>query len=162
MAKVIYSSLVAGIAGKVEDIVYYRSHNNYFGYIRSYIYPRITGHNIRFGEKVKAIGKFWGETSPGFRDEIEKYTNLYRNLPPDLQDLKEKANSPTALFIKIMFNFEDRHKEHVDLVSITPDDIIDLYPEIMSMRAIIANGYIPKLGEWENMESPTFPEMGGN
>lgn len=162
MAKVIYSSLVSGIAGKVEDIVYYRSNNHYFGYIRSYQYPRITGNNVSFGEKVKAIGKFWGETSPGFRDEIEKYTNLYRNLPPDLHDLREKANSPTAIFVKIMFDFEDRHKDHVDLVSITPDDIIDLYPEIMNMKAIIANGYLPKLGEWKNMESPTFLGVGGN
>ena len=162
MAKVIYSSLVSGIAGKVEDIVYYRSQNQYFGYIRSYQYPRITGNNVSFGEKVQAIGKFWGETSQGFRDELEKYTNLYRNLPPALHDLREKANSPTALFIKIMFNFEDRNKDHVDLVSITPDDIIDLYPEIMSMRAIITNAYLPKLGEWENMESPTFLGVGGN
>ena len=49
MAKVVYSSLVTGIAGKISDVVYYRSSSSHFGYIREYNYPRIPESNHEFG-----------------------------------------------------------------------------------------------------------------
>jgi len=87
MAKVVYSSLVSGIAGKVDDIVYYRSRNNTFGYIRGYIYPRITQHNAIFGKENAERRQAVEATASGFKSDLDKYMQHYKNLPPESEKL---------------------------------------------------------------------------
>jgi len=160
MAKVVYSSLVSGIAGKVDDIVYYRSRNNTFGYIRGYIYPRITQHNAIFGKKMQNVGRLWEATASGFKSDLDKYMQHYKNLPPDLKTLTEKANNSPAIFVKIMFEFEKRNHEHIGLESVELDDIYDLYPEMESISRMVENGYIPKMPGWKALDSPLYSNIG--
>lgn len=160
MAKIVYSSLVSGIAGRVDDIVYYRARNNNFGYIRGYIYPRITTNNVRFGLKMQNVGRLWEETASGFKSDLEKYMHQYKNLPPDLKTLTEKANNSPAIFVKVMFEFEKRNHEHIGLESVELDDIFDLYPEMRSVRSMVENGYIPKMTGWKDLKEPLYSNIG--
>ena len=159
MAKIVYSSLVAGIAGRMDDIVYYRSRNQYFGYIREYSYPRITPNNHRFGLKMQNVGKIWSETTAGFKKDMEKYMYHYRNLPPDLKSLTEKANNSTAIFVMAMYEFEKRNHEHIGLESITLVDIFDLYPEMRSVSEMVKNGILPRLPGWQELDSPIYSDV---
>ena len=160
MAKVVYSSLVSGIAGKVDDIVYYRGRNPTFGYIRGYIYPRITQHNTSFGKKMQNIGRLWEQTASGFKSDMEKYMYQYKNLPPDLKTLTEKANNSPAIFVKIMLEFEKRNSENIGLESIQIEDIYDLYPDMGSVSRMVENGYIPKMPGWKDLDSPLYSNVG--
>lgn len=159
MAKIVYSSLVSGIAGRVDDIVYYRGRNPTFGYIRGYIYPRITPNNVRFGQKMHNVGKIWAETAPPFKSDMEKYMYQYRNLPPDLKTLTEKANNSPAIFVKVMFEFEKRNSEHIGLDSIALDDIYDLYPELRSVKSMVENGFLLKLPGWKDLDNPIYSDV---
>lgn len=155
MAKVVYSSLVTGIAGKISDVVYYRSSSSHFGYIREYNYPRIPESNHEFGAKIRAIGKLWGEVTPAYILDIREYIKKYRVLEPDIKSLTERANNAPAIYVKWLFAFADKYPDNITLQDLAPTDF-ELYPQYNTLSGVIDAGFLPKIEGWKDLTAPMF------
>lgn len=158
MAKVVYSSLVTGIAGKISDVVYYRSSSSHFGYIREYNYPRIPESNHEFGAKIRAIGKLWGEVTPLYKEDLALYLKKYRVLDPDIKSLTERANNAPAIYVKWLFAFADKYPDNITLQDLAPTDF-ELYPQYNTLSGVISAGFLPKVEGWSELTAPMFSDI---
>ena len=50
-----------------------------------------------------------------------------------------------------MKNFEAANSDWVGLDSMVLDDIVDLYPEMHTVKSAVEAGYLPELGDWESL-----------
>lgn len=160
MAKVRYSSLVSGIAGKLGDIVYYRSKSPFFGYIRQYVTPREGPNNITFAASTANISHMYTQLGNLFLIEFRKYVDLYRQMPINRDELRQNADNRPAVWAKAIWAFCNHHHESAGASTITLNDIMELY-QIDNIADLVKEGYLPKVAGWRSMTTKFTSNVSG-
>lgn len=144
MAKVIYPPVVSGIVGRVTTGVYYRARGTRFGYMRSYVMPKITAHNNLLGSYLTNIRLIWvTDIEAAYMLDLLDYANKYKDLPIYGDDSKQRTKSAFAIWYKILMAWQASDPTHVDLSSIVTADIITLMAGNLSIKDQVDEGWLP-------------------
>lgn len=150
MAKVIYPPTVSGIVGRVTTGVYYRARSTRFGYLRSYVMPKITEHNTLLGSYLTNIRKMWAEeVQEAYKEELLEYAKLYKDLPIYGDDSSQRTKSSFAIWYKILSYWQKMDPVHIDLASVTGEDLLSLGEDIISVSKAVEFGAIPVVDGYE-------------
>lgn len=141
MAKVIYSTLISGLAGKIGNSVLFRSPSSHFGYLRNYAYPRLTDHMHEIGSVAKNLTIIWNQGSSEFKEELQTYCDWYHKVPKVGDELGTRTASCFSLWIKIMYRWAKDH-EDVDLSTFTMEDFVVTGTAVSTVKYCIMNGYL--------------------
>ena len=143
MARIVYATFINGIAGKSGTVVFYRSRQPIFGYMREYVRPKYTAQNEIMGDIMKNLRQIWRSCSEGYKEDMKIYAIKYSHIPIDNNDLRERTRNPFAIFIKMLWNFQEANSESIGLDSLTYNDIKTLFTEITTVSGAVGSGYLP-------------------
>lgn len=145
MASVKYATFLTGIKGKQGGIVYYRTTSSTVGRIREYVVPRYTDQNAIMGKALANISNIWADSSAEYKADMTTYARKFANLPPYPDEMRLRANNPTATFNLMMWNFQKANEATIDLATLSLGDIQSLFPELTSVAQAIEAGYLPNV-----------------
>lgn len=148
MAKVFFAPTVAFLSGKIGEGVYMITAKQGMSYMRQYSYPTITENNKLRGAEMNHLSVLWNTVlNEGYKKDMEKYAVEYHALANYGKPRSDRAYSPFAIFVKLMYAFYMDDPEHIDLRTVIPSDIDTLYPGCDSIAGQCENGWLPMTPE---------------
>lgn len=151
MAKIKYSQLVSGMSGKMGSNVLYRGKSAMFGFSRAYSFPTHTTQNTNIGIASRNIKDLWLHGKQGWKDDLYEYTKKYKNLPPDLQSLKLRTNSPYSVLMKAAFTASKNDPSGLKMWQSDYADILGEYNALYSVKKMIEANLLPSVEGWESL-----------
>lgn len=144
MAKVFFAPTVAYMSGKIGEGVYMVTAKQGMSYMRQYSYPTITEWNKMRGAEMNHLSVLWNTVlTEKYKTEMAKYAVEYHALANYGKPRSDRAYSPFAIFVKLMYAFYMDDPAHIDLRTIVPSDIDTLYPGCYSIAGQCENGWLP-------------------
>jgi hypothetical protein len=137
-------------SGTIDEMVYgsYRDGKLCIG--REYVYPKLTENNTLTGKSIINLASVYRNVSPAYLQDLKTYTarNGKENTP------KNKLK-PTvfALFIKMMYAWQESDSEHVDLQTVTVADIVALVAPVKTIAGAIEEELLPSVSIFEDLTS---------
>jgi hypothetical protein len=137
-------------SGTVDEMVYgsFRDGNLCIG--REYVYPKLTDNNALAGKIISNLASVYHNVSPAYLQDLKTYTerNGKENTP------KNKLK-PTvfALFIKMMYAWQESDSEHVDLQTVAVADIVALDAPVKTIAGAIEEELLPSVSIFEDLTS---------
>jgi hypothetical protein len=135
-------------SGTIDEMVYgsYRDDKLCIG--REYVYPTLTEQNTLLGNIAKNIPTLYAAASTDWKDDLKLYAtrNCRENVPKD-----KVCPTAYAVFIKLMYAWQDDDPEHVDLATVTPEDIPTLGAKFDTVKDAIDNELLPEITEYADL-----------
>ena len=150
MAKVFFPATVAGMIGRITTGVYYRSGSTKFGYLRSWVYPKLTNNNALRGAEYKNLSAIWGEASAEYKADFATYGQKYKDLPVYGNPYSARTASGFAIWLKAMYALQIEQPT-VDLATLTAEDIDILSAQMGTVKACVENDFLPVVDGYENL-----------
>lgn len=154
MAKVQYTQLISGIAGKLDGQVLYRSRSPRFGFSRRYVVPKSTAQNTIIGNAAKNLKTLWMFASSGYKSDFRIYASKFAILPADEGQLRPRANSSFSIFLKMVYAWGKNQDPAIDaeqIALIQPEDFTTLGKEISTVSEAVESGYLPAVEGYEEL-----------
>ena len=135
-------------SGTVDEMVYgsYRDDTLCIG--REYVYPTLNANNELFGTVGANLSALYASASQDYKDDLKTYAQ--RN---GSQNVPKTKLPPTAyaLFIKVMYWWQDDDPTHVDLASVTAEDVDTLGSKISTVKNCIDNGALDAVSIYDDL-----------
>ena len=146
--KVRFKYGIATYSGTIDEMVYgsYRDHKLCIG--REYVYPTLNANNELFGTVAANLSALYASASQDYKDDLKLYAQ--RN---GSQNVPKTKLPPTAyaLFIKAMYWWQDDDPTHVDLSSVTAEDVDTLGSKISTVKNCIDNGALDSISVYDDL-----------
>ena len=136
--KVKFVSCVSGLSGKMEEYVMCIDKKTGAVWMREYVKPETTEHNHHVGSVAKNISLFKSAVSDGYLEDLKDYADRY-NLATMGQP--GKLTGYTSL-LKMLYALK-KAIPVVDLLTLTPQDVVDSDLPIKTVKEAIQNGILP-------------------
>jgi len=137
-------------SGTLDEMVYgsYRKHKLCIG--REYVYPTLTDNNELLGSVGKNLSELYWASSEGYRADLKTYAqrNCSENVPKT-----QLCPTSYAIFIKLMYAWQDDDPEHVDLATVTSDDVDSLGTKIATIKDAIDYGLLKGISEYSDLSN---------
>lgn len=144
MAKVFFAPTVAFLSGKIGEGVYMITAKQGMSYMRQYSYPTITEWNRIRGAEMNHLSVLWNTgLNEGYKTDMAKYAVEYHALANYGKPRSDRAYSPFAIFVKLMYAFMMSDPAHIDLTTIVPSDLNTLFPGCNTIAGQTAAGWLP-------------------
>lgn len=126
-------------SGSIDGLTYSSFKNGQVCIARRYVKPRNTEQNVEMASTASNIAKLYKECSDEYRADLRTYSHLYasRHVAKD-----KLAPSSYAIFVQMMHKFQKRYPDNITLEDLVLDDLIELYPELTTVKGAIANGFL--------------------
>jgi hypothetical protein len=146
--KVKFVSCVSALSGKMEEFVMCIDKKSGTVWMREYVKPETTAHNHMVGSIAKNAGLFKEGVSTGYMDNLMDYADRY-----NLATLGQtgRVTGYTTL-MKVLYALK-KAIPGVDLLTLTPQDVIDSDLPIKSVREAIANGLLPFIQRYLDLDA---------
>lgn len=149
MAKVFFPATVAGMIGRITTGVYYRSGSTKFGYLRSWVYPKLTDNNALRGAEYKNLSALWGDASAGYKADFATYGQKYKDLPVYGNPYSARTASGFAIWIKAMYALQVSMPT-IDLATLTTEDL-EMVASVATLKACVENDLLPVVDGYETL-----------
>ena len=144
MAKVFFAPTVAFLSGKIGEGVYMITAKQGMSYMRQYSYPKITALNNMRGAEMSHLSVLWNTVlNEGYKVDMAEYAVEYHALANYGKPRSDRAYSPFAIFVKLMYAFMMSDPAHIDLQTIVPSDLNTLFPGCNTIAGQTAAGWLP-------------------
>jgi hypothetical protein len=134
--------------GTVDNMTYgsYRSGNICIG--RVYVYPTLTENNHNKGLAAKNLASVFHNASEGYIDDLKLYAmrNGQENVPKT-----SLIPSAFALFLKMMYAYYASDPTHVDLTTITVEDIVSADADVRTIARAVEADFLPYISVYEDL-----------
>ena len=150
MAKVFFPATVAGMIGRITTGVYYRSGSTKFGYLRSWVYPKLTDNNVLRGSEYKNLSAIWNEGSAAYKADFATYGQKYKDLPVYGNPYTEHSASGFAIWLKAIYAWKAATPA-VDLATLTVEDFEIAAAEVGTLKACVVNNFLPVVDGYETL-----------
>ena len=150
MAKVFFPATVAGMIGRITTGVYYRSGSTKFGYLRSWVYPKLTDNNALRGSEYKNLSAIWGEGSAEYKADFATYGQKYKDLPVYGNPYTARTASGFAIWLKAVYAWADETPT-VDLTTLTAADFELVATQLGTLKACVENNYLPVVDGYDTL-----------
>ena len=150
MAKVFFPATVAGMIGRITTGVYYRSGSTKFGYLRSWVYPKLTNNNALRGSEYKNLSAIWGDASAEYKADFATYGQKYKDLPLYGNPYTARTASGFAIWLKAMYALQVTQPS-VDLATLTSEDMDVLSAKVGTLKDCVENNYLPVVDGYDTL-----------
>jgi len=135
-------------SGTVDEMVYGSYRGGRLCIARQWVYPRLTDNNTLLGGIGKNLAALWAEVSADYKADLKTYSQRHgtENVPKT-----QLVPNAYSLFIKMMYAWRDDDPEHVDLGTITGDDVDTIGANIATVKNCIDNGYLAKISVYDDL-----------
>lgn len=136
--KVTFKYGIRTFSGTLDEMTFgsYRDGNLCIG--RDYVIPKLTDNNTLMGSVMKNLATIYGAISTGYKTDLKLYATRRAASIPTTQ----LAPNGFATFVKMMYCFSDLGAGHIDLASVTYEDLETVGAEISTVALAISNGYL--------------------
>ncbi len=146
--KVIFKYGIRTYSGTIDEMVYGSFRDDKLCIGREYVYPRLTAQNTLIGSIAKNLSLLYAAASADYKDDLKVYSqrNGTENVPKT-----QLAPSAYALFMKLMFAWQADDPEHVDLATVTSEDVDALGQKISTVKNCVTNGLLPMISSYNDL-----------
>ena len=154
--KVTFKYGIGTFQGKLDNSVFWPQKSGLASVMRKFTYPTLTIQNERIGLIGKNLAFLWHQILSGWRADIYNYARRYYTQYGS-EDMFDPARSPYAFYTKAMWNFYKDDPDHIDLSTITTEDImVTGVNKIYTVRSCIVNGYLRTIDFYEDLIQDMF------
>ena len=154
--KVTFKYGIGAFTGKIDNAVFWAQKSKLASLMRKFTYPKITTHNQKIGAIAKNLGLIWHQILSGWKADIYTYAERYYVQYGSEGDF-DPARSPYAFFTKVMWNWYKDDPDHIDLSTITWEDIQATGTDkIDCVWTCINNGYLRSIDMYDDLDEGMF------
>ncbi|MDP8231894.1 MAG: hypothetical protein P9L91_04400 [Candidatus Zophobacter franzmannii] len=135
-------------SGKLAGLVYYIDKFTGMGYCRDYVIPERTVNNTNLGNRTRNLSVYYKNLSVGYVRDLKNYADRLNMM---LLGHGTRVNG-TSMNIKMMYLLK-KAVPAIDLMTITPQEIVDMALPIRTIREAVDSGLIPHVARYEELES---------
>jgi len=137
-------------SGTADDMTYgsYKKGKVCIG--REYVKPKYTGQNQLMGAIVKNLASVYHSTSVEYNTDLKTYVERARSYYMRTPKLQATAFS---VFVQMLFAWYDTDPEHIDLSTVTVDDIVTKDADVRTLKRAIEAGFIPLIPVYDDLTS---------
>jgi len=149
--KVKFKYAIRTYSGTLDEMTYGSYRNGAICIGRKWVYPELTAHNESLGAIMKNLGSVYRDTSGEYQDDLKEYAK--RN---GKQNVKWYQLPPSAyaIFIKMMFAWQESDPEHVDLETITVGDIVLADAPVISIASAVEADLLKRVTNYSELDNP--------
>jgi hypothetical protein len=144
--KVLFKNLINGYTGMADDLVFYYHRKLNKVIVRRKPKTKINWTNIEFAAVAHNLKRI--HPSQGYKDDFSVYCDQYSRL-------KENEFRPVPcwfnLYMILMYKMAKADPEHIDLKTITRDQIETNNLPCRSVKQAIEAGLLPPVRSYENL-----------
>lgn len=151
MSKVIFAPTISYMSGKIGSGVYMVTAKSGMSYMRNYVYPKLTDLNHAKGKAMANFANLWkNEMSAAYREDIEQYAVEYHALSNYGNPRSDRAYSPFAIFVKLLYKLCETDPVHIDMSTVTLSDLNTVLPGNDTLQGAANNGFLPLTPNCDN------------
>ena len=154
--KVTFKYGIGTFQGKIDNSVFWPQKSGLASVMRKFTYPTLTIQNERIGLIGKNLALIWSQILSGWKADMYHYAHRYYTQYGS-EDMFDPARSPYAFYTKVMWNWYKDDPDHIDLSTITMEDIqfagVD---KIHNVRICIENGYLRSIDMYQDLIQGMF------
>ena len=154
--KVTFKYGIGTFQGKIDNSVFWPQKSGLASVMRKFTYPTLTIQNETIGLIGKNLSLIWSQILSGWKADIRTYARRYYTQYGS-EDMFDPARSPYAFFTKVMWNWYKDDPDHIDLSTITMEDIIATGTDkIDCVMTCIKNGYLKSIDMYDDLLEGMF------
>lgn len=153
--KVKFDYGIASMSGTLNKGVFYMSKLRNFGIMRVWVKPTETAQNALLGSIAKNLAILYHGAAPGYLQNLRDYAAAYYSTQPS-GDLMDPARGAFAIYMKLMWAWQASDPEHVELTSITSEDIETIGINVLTIKSSVENNYIPSVPNFNDYDTPMY------
>ncbi len=134
------------MSGKHGKLVYCCDEDGNIMWVREFVMPEITEHNHYMGNVSKQLAVFKSLLNPEYINDLKDYTDRYK------LSYRHKCRPPSysALLRKMMFQLK-KNGYPVDLLTVTPQVVVDIGLPIRTVKEAIENELLPMIPRYDDL-----------
>ena len=154
--KVTFKYGIGAFTGKIDNAVFWSQKSGLASLMRKFTYPRLTSQNTKIGKIGKNLSLIWSQILSGWKADICTYAQRYY-VQYGSEGSFDPARSPYAFFTKAMWNLYKSDPDHIDLSTITMEDIEAIGTDkIDTVYSCIENGYLRSIDMYQDLTEVMF------
>jgi len=152
--KIRFNYGISTYSGTVDRMVYQAWYNFRLCLGRKFVYPTLTANNHLRGAIGKNLRSVMTSASVEYIADLKTYCqrNKQFNKSRYLEFLRPMPG-PVAIFVKMMYAWFDTDPEHIDLSTVTVDDIVTKDADVRTLKRAVEAGFIPHIPVYEDLTS---------
>jgi len=154
--KVTFKYGIGTFQGKIDNSVFWPQKSGLASVMRKFTYPTLTSQNETIGLIGKNLALIWSQILSGWKADISTYAQRYYTQYGS-EDMFDPARSPYAFYTKVMWNWYKDDPEHIDLSTLTMEDIIATGTgKIVCIENCVSNGYLRSIDKYDDLLQVMF------
>lgn len=154
--KVTFKYGIGTFQGKLDNSVFWPQKSGLASVMRKFTYPTLTIQNEKIGLIGKNLALIWRQILSGWKADIYTYALRYYTQYGS-EDMFDPARSPYAFYTKVMWNWYKDDPDHIDLSTITMEDIIATGTDkVDDVKTCIVNGYLRSIDFYNDLIQGMF------
>lgn len=137
-------------SGKGDDMVFNSCRNDSVCIGRDFTYPELTQHNHDTGAIMKNLAAVKLDAAAGYITDFGTYATRYQKVCPEGQLFP----SYWALFVQMMYAWQKSDPTHIDLETVTVDDILLSAAPVKRVDLAIEAGFLPEIEKYDDLDTP--------
>jgi len=137
-------------SGTLDEMSYgsFRQHTLCIG--RKYVKPAPTEQNAIMGAIMKNLSKIYAEADGGYIQDLGVYAvrNGKQNVPKG-----QLIPTRYAIFVKMMFAWQESDPEFVDLSAVTIEDIVTHEAPVISVKDAVDADLLARVMDYDELDS---------
>ncbi|GAB1366203.1 MAG TPA: hypothetical protein PL160_01810 [Candidatus Cloacimonas sp.] len=136
--KVTFNYGIRTYSGTIDEITFGSYRKDSVCIARKYVIPRTTENNTQMGNILKNLATVYAAVASDYKEELKMYAvKNEQNIPAG-----QLAPNTFAIWVKMMFRFSELNVGHIDLSSVTYNDLQTVGEDILSISLAVQNGYL--------------------
>ena len=137
-------------SGTVDEMTYENCKQGRLCLGREYVVPKYTGQNQLLGAIMKNLASVYHSTSVEYNADLKTYVTRARSYYMRTPKIQATAFS---IFIQMLFAWYDTDPEHIDLSTVTVDDIVTKDADVRTLKRAIEAGFIKLIPVYDDLTS---------
>jgi hypothetical protein len=153
--KINFRGGVKTFSGYWDDYVYTSCLNRKICIGRDYTYPKLTDNNHAMGKILRNLASVYTKVSPAYMQDLKTYRKRYKEQFGYSRNPFNRTPVPNsmALFVGMMYAWQESDPEHVDLATVTIADIVAMDADVRTIARAIEADYLRKVTVYTDLTS---------
>ena len=151
--KVWFKYGIGAYGGTIDEATFRPQVRRLASIMRKWVMPKLTDQNTAFGAIGKNLGLVWAAAAPGYKADFLLYAQRY--FTEHLQDSEfDPIKSRYGHFTAMMYAWQKSDPTHIDLATVTVDDILLSAAPVKCVDFAIEALFLPEIAEYSDLVNP--------
>ena len=154
--KVTFKYAVGSYSGTIDLAVFRPTHTKLASYMRKWVMPTLTENNELLGVISKNVAlEIWNKCLAGYKADMQTYADRWFQENSG-EGVWDPYKSRYAAFTKLMWHWMQDDPEHIDLATVTMEDVQALGTKIMTVKDAIDYGLLPSISVYDDLTNVIY------